>query len=91
LAGRPAVGHLRLNEIVRGQEIVLEGVESDEASHIAGAVERAVHAANTDCTGTEDADRSENVSQSEADSVARDVRERQRRPDPDPRALNEGA
>ena len=86
LTGRPAVGHLRLNEIVHGQEIVLEGVESDEASHIAGAVERAVDAANTDCADAEEVDRSENVSQSEADSVARDVHARQRRPDPDPPA-----
>ena len=86
LTGRPAVGHLRLNEIVHDQEIVLEGVESDEASHIAGAVERAVQAANTDCAETEDIDQSENVSQSEADSVARDVRVRQRRSDPDPSA-----
>ena len=86
LTGRPAVGHLRLNEIVHDQEIVLEGVESDEASHIAGAVERAVQAANTDCAETEDMDQSENVSQSEADSVARDVRVRQRRSDPDPSA-----
>ena len=82
LTGRAAVGHLRLNEIVHGQEIVLEGVESDEASHIAGAVERAVDAANTDCADAEEVDRSENVSQSEADSVARDVHARQRRPDP---------
>jgi hypothetical protein len=78
LIGRPAVGHLHLNEIVHGQEIVLEGVESDEALHIAGAVERAVDAANTDCADTEDVDQSKNVSQSDADSVARDVRARQR-------------
>jgi hypothetical protein len=82
LTGRPAVGHLRLNEIVHGQEIVLEGVESDEASHIAEAVERAVRAANSDCADAEDFDQSANVSQSEADSIARDVRARQGRPDP---------
>jgi len=82
LTGRAAVGHLRLNEIVQGQEIVLEGVESDEASHIAGAVERAVEATNNDCADGKDVDPSRNVPQTEADAVARDVRASQRRPDP---------
>jgi hypothetical protein len=83
LTGRAAVGYLRLNEIVQGQEIVLEGVESDEASHIAGAVERAVDAANSDCADGEAVAPSSNVPQTEADAVARDVRASQRPPDPD--------
>jgi hypothetical protein len=83
LTGRAGVGHLRLNEIVQGQEIVLEGVESDEASNIAGAMERAVDAANNDCANDKDVDQSENVPQTEADAVARDVRASQRRPNPD--------
>lgn len=78
LTGRPAVGHLRLNEIVQGQEIVLEGVESDEASNIAGAMERAVDAANNDCPDGNDVDQSENVRPTEADAVARDARASQR-------------
>ena len=32
LASQAAVGYLQLNDIVQGQEIVLEGMESDEAS-----------------------------------------------------------
>lgn len=80
LTGRAAVGHLRLNEIVQGPEIVLEGVESDEASNIAGAVERAVDATNNACANGTDLDQSENVPQTEADAVARDVRVSQRPP-----------
>ena len=80
LTGRAAVGHLRLNELVQGQEIVLEGVESDEASHIAGAVERAVDAANSDCADGEAVAPSRNVPQSEADAVAGDVCASQRGP-----------
>ena len=83
LTGRAAVGHLRLNEIVQGHEIVLEGVESDEASHITAAVERAVDAANHDCADGKGVAPSRNVPQTEADAVARDVRASQRRRDPD--------
>jgi hypothetical protein len=81
LTGRAAVGHLRLNELVQGHEIVLEGVESDEASNIAGAVERAVDATNSDCADSKDVDQSENAPRTEADGVARQVRASQRRPD----------
>jgi hypothetical protein len=83
LTGHAAVGHLRLNEIVQGQELVLEGVESGEASSIAGAVERAVDAANDDCADGKDADQSQKLQQAEADSVAHEVRTSQRRQSPD--------
>ena len=83
LTGHAAVGHLRLNEIVQGQEIVLVGVESGEASNIAGAVERAVDATNDDYADGKDVDQSENVSQTEATAIADEVRASQRRPDPD--------
>jgi hypothetical protein len=82
LAGRPAVGHLRLNDVVQGSEIVLDGVESAEAPNIAGAVERAVDAANADCADCADADQSGNVRQPEATAIAHEVRASQRRPDP---------
>jgi hypothetical protein len=82
LSGHGAVGHLRLNEAVQGHEIVLEGVESAEASSIAGAVERAVDAANGDCTDDDDVDQTQNVPQTEANSVAREVRASQRRQSP---------
>jgi hypothetical protein len=80
LTGHTAVGHLRLNEIVQAQEIVLEGVESDEAANIAAAVERAIDATNNACEDAEDVAQSENVPQAEADAVAREVRANQRRP-----------
>ena len=83
LAGHPAVGHLRLNAIIQGDEIVLEGVESGEASSIAGAMERAVDAANHDCADDKDIDQSEYARQTEVSTVADEVRAGQRRPDPE--------
>jgi hypothetical protein len=83
LTGHASVGHLRLNEIVQGLEIVLEGVESGEASTIAGAVERAVDAANDDCADGKDVDQGQRIRQTEADAVAHEVRASQRRPDPE--------
>jgi hypothetical protein len=83
LTGRAAVGHLRLNQIVQGREIVLEGVESNEASHIAGAVERAVDAANADCADNKHVDQVENDPQTTAQTLARDVGASQRRVNPD--------
>ena len=82
LAGHPAVGHLRLDDAVQGSEIVLDGVESAEASSIAGAVERAVDAANADCADGEDVDQSGKVRQAEASAIADEVGANQRRPDP---------
>ncbi len=70
LVGHPAIGHLRLNvnDIVQGNEIVLEGVEEREAPSLARALQRAVDAANHAST---DAPRpSSNVSQQEADDIA---------------------
>jgi hypothetical protein len=81
LAGHKAVGHLRLNDIVQGQEIVLEGVESEEASQLAGAVERAVDAANGDCAKDDD-HQSRTARQTSADDVAHNVRASQRPPSP---------
>ena len=49
LTGRSAVGHLRLNDIVQGDHIVLEGVEELEASTLADALQRAVEATNDAC------------------------------------------
>lgn len=82
LAGHPAVGHLRLNDVIQGSEIVLEGVEPAEAPNIAGEVERAVDAANADCADGDDVDQSRRVRQPEAHAVAHEVRASQRRPDP---------
>ena len=79
LAGHPAVGHLRLNDVVQGSEIVLEGVESAEASHIAGAVERAVDAANAACADGAGVEQR----QPDANAIAHEVRASQRLPDPE--------
>jgi hypothetical protein len=83
LAGHAAVGHLQLNDIVQGQEIVLEGVESDEASTLAGAVERAVDAANAadDAHAVAD-DPTRKIRQQEADDIAGEIRAAQQHPGP---------
>jgi hypothetical protein len=75
VTGHAAVGHLRVNNIVQGQEIVLEGVESAEAASIAGAVERSVDATNAAC---EDLDQAENVPSAEAEAIANEVGASQR-------------
>ena len=84
LAGHAAVGHLQLNDIVQGQEIVLEGVESDEAPNLAGAVERAVDAANgaSDDARADDDDTTGKIRQQEADDIAGEVRAAQQDPGP---------
>jgi hypothetical protein len=78
LTGHAAIGHLRLNEIVQGQEIVLEGVESGEASSIAGAVERAVDATNEACADGRDVTQDENVPRADAEAIADEVQASQR-------------
>ncbi len=70
LAGHPAVGHLRIsiNEIVQGDQIVLEGVESSEAPALGQPLQRAVDCANEATTG--EPNRERNVAQQEADAIA---------------------
>ena len=70
LAGHAAVGHLRINinEIVQGDQIVLEGVESSEATALAQPLQRAVDGANQAATG--EPNRKRNVTQREADAIA---------------------
>ena len=69
LAGRSAVGHLRLNDIVQGDHIVLEGVEEGEASHLADALQRAVEATNCACDDRA-AQPTENMPRETADAIA---------------------
>ena len=80
--GHAAVGHLRLNDLVQGHEIVLEGVESDEAPTLAGSVERAVDAANhaADDDVADDDDPTGKVRQQEADDIVGEVRSAQQHP-----------
>jgi hypothetical protein len=75
--GHPSVGHLVLNEVVQGHEIVLDGVESGEADALAGAVERAVDATNRACADAPD-DSVPLKAREEADAIARTVAEHQR-------------
>jgi RNA polymerase-binding transcription factor DksA len=73
LVGRPGVGHLRIsaNDIVQGDQIVLEGVEASEARALADALQRAVDAANR--ATTDEVDQASNVTQREADAVAAEI------------------
>jgi hypothetical protein len=71
LVGHAAVGHLRLSDLVQGDQVVLEGVEATEASSLTKALQRAVDAANH--ASTEPPDRGQNVTQQEADAIANDI------------------
>lgn len=71
LAGQTGVGHLRLNQIVQGDQVILEGVEASEAPAVADSLRRAVDATNQACTGGQNSP--PNVAQQEADSIAHQV------------------
>ena len=71
LVGHPAVGYLRLDNLVQGSQIVLEGVEEDEAPLLSGALQRAIDATNAAC-GV-DPDPSANVPPSEAEAIAHKI------------------
>lgn len=70
LLGHPSVGHLRIdaNQIVQGDQIVLDGVEAGEAATLAGALERAIDASNRAAIG--EPMQAPNVTQHEADAIA---------------------
>ena len=68
LVGHPAVGHLRLNNVVQGDQIVLEGVEEREAPLLSAALRRAIDATNAACSV--DTSTSANVPAAEADAIA---------------------
>lgn len=72
LVGHPAVGHLDLDGLVQGADIVLEGVETVEAGHIGPALTGAIEAANRDSEQGEQAAREAacNMEQAEADAIA---------------------
>lgn len=71
LAGHAAVGHMRLNDIVQGDQIVLEGVEAREASTLAGSLQRAVEATNRAGINAQNPRR--NMAQKDADAVAHEI------------------
>jgi hypothetical protein len=68
LVGHTSVGHIRLNGIVQGDEIVLEGVEAGEAPTLAGSLQRAVEATNNAEIHEDNPPR--NMAQTDADAVA---------------------
>jgi hypothetical protein len=71
LVGHAAVGHLRLDDIVQGDQIVLEGVEAKDAWALASALGRAIDAANHMRIGAQKT--IGNVAQEEADAIAAQV------------------
>ena len=68
LTGEPAIGHLSLNDIVQGDQIVLEGVEEPEAPNLACALRRAVEATNEACEERRSA--TENMPRGRASAIA---------------------
>jgi hypothetical protein len=68
LVGHAAVGHMRLNDIVQGNQIVLDGVEPSEAPTLAGSLRRAVEATNQ--ARPRGQNPTGNMAQEEADAVA---------------------
>ncbi len=71
LVGHAAVGHLRLNELVQGDQLVLEGVEQSEAPTLAAALERAVDATNQVPAAEQSA--AANAAQGQADAIAEQI------------------
>jgi hypothetical protein len=74
LIGHPGTAHLcvNVNELVQGNEIVLDGVEDLDAPALADALRRAIAAANQ--TEMHQADHAPNVTQGTADAIASHMR-----------------
>jgi hypothetical protein len=74
LIGHPGAAHLHVdaNELVQGNEIVLDGVEDRDAMTLADALRRAVDATNQ--TTVDQPARRPNVTQREAETVASHMR-----------------
>jgi hypothetical protein len=70
LTGHAAVGHLRLNHLVQGSMIVLEGVEEAEAEILGPALREAIEAANQAAVHDAPASEPGNMDQHEADRLA---------------------
>ena len=73
LTGHASVGHLRLNGVVQGADLVLEGVEPEAAERMGPALLAAVIAANSACEDDGAAAGPRNMEQVEADRLARAV------------------
>lgn len=73
LTGHGGVGHLRVNldEIVQGDQIVLDGVEPGEASSLAEPLRRSIDAANQAAKAEPNLTR--NATQREANAIAAQI------------------
>jgi|SRR5215217_3409388 len=80
LVGHGPVGHLHVDELVQGAEIVLEGVEDDEAARLGVAVREAIEAANSAIERTDRPVERFNMDQKRADRVAAEMRLADERP-----------
>jgi hypothetical protein len=79
LLGHPAVGHLHLDNIVQGAEIVLEGVEPREAELLGPVLLEAIEEANRVCPDATEEPGPRNMDPAQAEEVARVVESRARR------------
>ena len=74
LTGQPAIGYLKMAELVQGADIVIEGVEADEAERLGQALSAALDAANRDAQhGPEQAKQHHNMTVEEANAIASHV------------------
>ncbi len=73
LVGHPAVGHLRLDGVVQGADIVLDGVEPAEAEHLGPVLVHAVETANRACRTDDAAGTALSMEPAQAEQVAHAV------------------
>jgi hypothetical protein len=73
LTGHAAVGHLHLDEVVQGSDLVLEGVEEPEAPVLGECLQRAVVAANACLQEAGDAPPPANMPGTDAERIAMQV------------------
>ena len=75
LAGHSHVGHVRLNSLVQGATVVIEGVEPEEAERLGPVLQHAVADANRSAGPHPDAESGgPNMPQARADEIAALVR-----------------
>jgi hypothetical protein len=72
LTGHHHVGHLHLDHVVQGSDLVLDGVEDPEAGALGTCLHRAVEAANGACHDDRPSEPG-NMSRQQADAIAHQV------------------
>jgi hypothetical protein len=82
LVNHGPVGHLCVGEAVQGAEIVLDGVEDDEAARLGAALREAVDAANRATDRLECPPARQNMNRRRAERVAAQLGLRDERPRP---------